>query len=364
MIKRLIKRTAGSSILQHILFWVVAWYIMLKLFSNSSETSPIDYIYTSVFLVTVALAVYINLLVFIPLLLEKRKYGIYLLFVIFSTGIVAWLNMILFSDLIDYLLPGYYFISYYYYQALLTIFFSFIILTTLLELSKGWFRLAETRNELTRIEKEHAQAELLTLKNQINPHFLFNSLNSLYSLVVTKSAGAPAYILELSGFLRYILYETSTEQVQLDKELQSISSYIEIQKLRKGQGASVTFEITGDSSGKMIAPLLFLPLVENAFKHGIPEENAETFVQIKADVSNNEVRFSVINSAAVINSVAISNSADLTEKPASGIGITNLKRRLQRLYPDSHTINIEHRENQFRALLIVPLQYEAQMHHN
>lgn len=355
MIYRLLKRSAGSTFLQHLLFWGISWYIMLRFFSNSSENSTIDYIYTTVFLITLAMAVYMNLLLLIPHMLEKRKYILYLLLVIIITGIVAWLNMFIFSDLIDYLLPGYYFISYYEYQDLVKIFISFIILTTLLELSKGWFRLAEARNELARIEKEHAQAELSTLKSQINPHFLFNSLNSLYSLVITKSTDAPAYILELSGFLRYILYETSTELVKLDKELQSISNYLEIQKLRSGQSAVVTFKVTGDTSGKMISPLLFLPLVENAFKHGNPDETDKTGIEITIEVSPASVSFS-------INNIVTEPSTPADKVP--GIGLSNLRRRLERLYPENHTFEIENQDTLFKVLLIVPLQYEAQKRHN
>ncbi|HLN53879.1 MAG TPA: histidine kinase [Lentimicrobium sp.] len=349
MIYRILKRTAGSALLQHILFWAIAWYIMLRFFSNSSETGAIDYIYTTVFLITLAVAVYLNLLLLIPWLLEKRKYILYLVAVTISTGIVAWFNMFLFSDLIDYLLPGYYFISYYEYQDLIKIFFSFVILTTLLELSKGWFRLAEARNELVRIEKEQAQAELSTLKSQINPHFLFNSLNSLYSLVITKSVQAPAYILELSGFLRYILYETPADLVSLDKELQSISNYLEIQKLRAGESSIVTFKVTGDTPGKMIAPLLFLPLVENAFRHGNPG-GAGSSIEICVEVCNASLSFSIHNTVA---------EPSRQPEEVTGIGISNLKRRLQRLYPGSHTFITGMENNMFKVSLVVPLQYEA-----
>lgn len=256
--------------------------------------------------------------------------------------------MLTFSRFIDYILPGYYFISYYDYGDLLKFFVVFILITTLLKLSKGWFLLMDARNKLARLEKEHAQAALETLKGQINPHFLFNSLNTLYSLVLKKSDTAPEMILKLSGFLRYLLYETSAGRVDLAKEISYMQDYMELQKIRSGDKASISFQVTGEPAGKQIAPLSFLPLVENSFKHGIKGETGRTFVDILFSIGVKEIEFTARNNKG---------SADaLLMNETHGIGLGNLRKRLEYLYPGNFTLEPRDNGIEFFVKLIAPLQ--------
>ena len=348
-----LKRILKKRWLQHILFWGVAWYLLLRLFASSSTILPIDYIYTSVFLVTLALGTTVNLFILIPLFLARQRYLLYGFLLILSVALFAWLNMLTFSRFIDYILPSYYFISYFDYGDILKFFIAFTLITTLLKLSKGWFYLMDARNKLDRLEKEHAQAALDTLKGQINPHFLFNSLNTLYSLVLKKSETAPEMILKLSGFLRYILYETSAVRVDLAKEISYMHDYMDLQKLRSGDQASITFKVTGDPSGKQIAPLLFLPLVENSFKHGIKGETGRTFVDILFSIGAEEIEFTTRNNHG---------SADtLPGNEVHGIGLDNLRKRLEYLYPGRFTLELSDERNVFFVKLIVPLQDEAEI---
>lgn len=336
--------------LQHLLFWGVAWYLLLRLFASSSKLLPIDYIYTFVFVLTLALSVSVNLFVLIPFFLARQRYLLYGFLLSLSVVLFAWLNMMTFSRFIDYILPGYYFISYYNYGDLLKFFVAFTLITTLLKLSKGWFLLMDTRNKLARLEKEHVQAALETLKGQINPHFLFNSLNTIYSLVLKKSETAPEMILKLSGFLRYLLYETSAGRVDLAKEISYMKDYLELQKLRSGDQASISFQVTGEPAGKQIAPLLFLPLVENSFKHGIKGETGPSFVDIIFSVGMKTIEFTARNNKG---------SADtLPGNDYSGIGLSNLRKRLEFIYRD-FTLETRDDGNVFFVKLIVPLQDEA-----
>lgn len=339
--------------LQHLLFWGAAWYLLLHLFASSSTLMPIDYIYTSVFLATLALCVNTNLFIFIPLFLARQRYLIYGFLLLISIAFYAWLNMLTFSRFIDYILPGYYFISYYDYSDLLKFFVVFTLITTLLKLSKGWFLLMDARNKLARLEKEHAQAELDTLKGQINPHFLFNCLNTLYSLVLKKSATAPEMILRLSGFLRYLLYETSAGRVDLAKEISYMQDYVELQKLRSGDQASISFQVTGEPAGKKIAPLLFLPLVENSFKHGIKGETGRTFVDILFSAGMSEIEFRARNNKG--------SADDVPMNELRGIGLGNLRKRLEYLYPGRFILETRDEGNVFFVKLIVPLQDEAEI---
>jgi LytS/YehU family sensor histidine kinase len=313
----------------------------------------IDLIYTTVFILPVAGSVYLNISLLFPLLLEKKQVLSYLLLQLVSIAGFSWINMLIFSHFIDIVLPGYYFISYYDFQDLLKFFFSFNLVSTLLKLSKGWFQLIETRGNLERLEKMHAQAELESLKEQINPHFLFNSLNTLYAMVIKKSDTAPDYILKLSGLLRYLLYETSSSLVKLDKELANMSDYVDLQKLRAGPQASVSFEISGSRAGKRITPLLFLPLIENSFKHGIKGETGASFVNIAIIIREETIEFDIRNNCGYAD--------DVEKKGSSGIGLENLRKRLDLVYPGKYSLVKTEDNHVFHVKLTVPLHHEVEM---
>lgn len=339
--------------LQHILFWGVSWYLLLRLFASSSTLQPIDYIYTSVFLLTIFLCVALNLFILIPVFLARQRYFLYTVLLASTIALFSWLNMLTFSRFIDFILPGYYFISYYDFGDILKFFVAFTFITTLLKLSKGWFLLMDARNKLSQLETEHTQAALETLKGQINPHFLFNSLNTLYSLVLKKSDSATGLILRLSGFLRYVIYETSSERVDLSKEILYMQDYVELQKLRAGENASIRIQVDGEPGRKKIAPLLFLPLVENSFKHGIKGNTGQTFVDISFSIGRDEIEFTTRN-----------NHGTSGRDPLlgyKGIGLGNLRKRLILLYPGKFTLETREEGDVFIVKLIVPLSDEAEI---
>ena len=147
---------------------------------------------------TLMIPVELNLLLFIPRFLNRKKYVIYSLLFIASLLLFSLFNQLLFDQLIDHILPGYYFISYYSYFDILKFFLVFMVITTLLHLSKEWFDLNEARQRMTLLEKEKIDAELRALSNQVNPHFLFNSLNVLYSLAIKNANETPEAIIKLS----------------------------------------------------------------------------------------------------------------------------------------------------------------------
>ena len=170
---------ARNSMVQHLLFWSLSFYILLNIFSGSSSFQKIDFIYTGIFLISLLVPVELNSFVFIPRFLNRRRYLIYGFLFLASLVLFSLFNQFLFNRLIDEILPGYYFISYYSYFDILKFFLIFIVVTTLLHLSKEWFELNENRQKVILLEKEKIDAELKALSNQVNPHFLFNSLNVL-----------------------------------------------------------------------------------------------------------------------------------------------------------------------------------------
>ena len=331
-----------ARLILHLAFWGLSYYILVHVFASSSEIQPTDHIYTAVFLLIIAIGVYINLYLLIPLFLNKRKYLLYGILLILCIAGSTYLNQLTFEHIIDFILPGYYFISYFVFIDLLKFFTAFIGITSLIKLSKGYFMLLEARNQLMKIQKEKSEAELNALRVQVNPHFLFNGLNSIYSLVLNHSGKAPETILKLSEILRYILYETRKEQVDLKTELGYMQNYIDIQKLRSGPLAKIEVSIAGNPDNRKIAPLLFLPLIENSFKHGIKGETGSVFVVMEWTIGKDFIRFVAENNKGA-------DDAGLDRH--QGIGLENLKQRLNLVYPGKHHFKITETEDRFKVEL-------------
>jgi Histidine kinase len=202
-------------------------------------------------------------------------------------------------------------------------------------------------NRLKQSEKEKINAELSYLKAQINPHFLFNTLNSIYSSAIRENAeSTAAAIVRLSGMMRYVISEAHQEFVKLEKEISYISDYVELQKIRLGNTIDLTYKVTGVVTGKKIAPLILISFIENAFKHGInPEENAS--IKIYIEINKEELKTDITNRK--VNRVK-------SDEIENGIGIENTKNRLQLLYPSKHLLQIKETEKDYSVHLIISLQ--------
>jgi len=172
-------------------------------------------------------------------------------------------------------------------------------------------------------------AELSFLKSQINPHFLFNTLNNIYALVLKKSSDAPNAVLMLSDIMRYMLHDSNHKRVLLEKEIDYISNFIQLQRLRLGKGVNVDMNVTGSPNGLEIAPMLLIPFVENAFKHGELQQK-DAYIMIKLDIVSGEINFNVEN---VLRKKK--------EKTTSGIGLDNLQKRLALIYPGQYDLEMK-----------------------
>lgn len=195
----------------------------------------------------------------------------------------------------------------------------------------GMIRLAfsyiKNQNEKKLLENINLNTEINFLKSQINPHFLFNTLNGIYSLAHIQSPQTETAILKLSDLMRYVLYESGTEKVELAKDIQYISNYIDLQRLRLSSKVTIQYEVKGDFQGYHIAPLLLISFIENAFKHGISYTNS-SFIEIGIFV------FEETLTLVVENPVVKNNSFE------GGMGLKNARRRLELLYPGKHSLNI------------------------
>jgi hypothetical protein len=202
-------------------------------------------------------------------------------------------------------------------------------------------------NRLKQSEKEKVNAELSYLKAQINPHFLFNTLNSIYSSAIEENADNTAFaVVKLSGMMRYVISEAHHAYVPLDKELSYISDYIELQKMRLGSTVHLLYAVTGNAAGKQIAPLILISFIENAFKHGVnPEEYSS--IDIDIDIHEDVLSMTVLNNKVkTVNMNALKNN----------VGVENTSSRLQLLYPSKHELVIKDDEKEFLVLLKMNLQ--------
>lgn len=205
--------------------------------------------------------------------------------------------------------------------------------------------LIKLNNRLIEIHDEKLNAEVSYLKAQINPHFLFNTLNSLYALTLQKSNEAPNAVLKLSGIMRYIVTESAQDYVSLDKELNYIKDYIELQKLRMADDAALTFEIEGQSTGRIIAPLILIPFIENAFKYGI-NPDADSFIHIKIVIENRQLIM------VVKNAIVTSN---LSEDLKTEEGLKNTQKRLDLMYAGNYVLEVIENEKTYEVHLKIEL---------
>lgn len=208
---------------------------------------------------------------------------------------------------------------------------------TLLLLMGGFIRLAysfvRNQNEKKALENANLNAEVNFLKSQINPHFLFNTLNGIYSQAHAKSANTEHSILKLSDLLRYVLYDSGDDKVELSKDIQYLSNYIDLQKLRLSQKVTIQYDVKGDGKGKQIAPLLLITFVENAFKHGISYSRPST-IKIEIGIFEKTLTLLVSNPVIETNSFA-----------TGGLGLKNVTRRLDLLYPGKYLLDIIHNDH-------------------
>lgn len=219
----------------------------------------------------------------------------------------------------------------------------FIIIPYLLVLALTF--LLRTNLQLKEVKNEKLKAEVSYLKAQMNPHFLFNTLNSLYALTIIKSDEAPNAVLKLSGMMRYVVTESAQDFVPLEKEINYIKDYIELQKLRMDQSTAFSFEINGNPMGKAIAPLLLIPFIENAFKYGLnPEEDSE--ITILLEINDGQLTLEVKNKMVI---------DDIPEEYKTEKGIENTTKRLAFIYPDQHQLEISEAGGYYRIRLLLEL---------
>ncbi|MGN7887613.1 sensor histidine kinase [Dyadobacter sp. 22481] len=290
---------------------------------------------------------YLNLHYFLPKYLLRKRYGRY-----FGLVLLSILGYLLVQCLFDYYLYGYVIgplrnsnlieaISYNFFSTLW-----YLALMVALKLSIDWY---EQQRILQKIVVEKLNAEVNFLRSQVNPHFLFNILNNLYALTLKKSDLAPEVVLKLSEMMEYMLYDSDDSTVSLDKEISYLNNYIELERIRYDNNPDISLEVAGNPDGKEIAPLLLLPLLENAFKHGVSRKSDKGWLHGKIHVGPSALEVTIENSKS---NTAWSAAA---KDGKGGIGLVNLRKRLELLYPSRHSLRIDDQQERFSVFMEINL---------
>lgn len=339
-------RIDGNRTLTHLVFWAVfllinglVWaYIRSFDYGTDNPAFYLQPLNTELLnLPSWLFGVYVNLYVLIPQLLVTKKYTRYL--VSFAVLYVVTSIMIRYVH-IHY--ANAIFPSYSDNQGIWDLFLlgrvailhlaPIMLITTIIKLWQMWYYQQKNSQALM---KEKMEAELNYLKAQVHPHFLFNTLNNLYSLTLQKSDAAPNIVLKLSELISYMLYDSQANSIALQKEIEHVQNYITLEKLRYGNRLDVSFNVSGNTDRRQIAPLLLVPFVENAFKHGASNEIKNAWITIDLKIKD---RMLIVK---VENSKSNGMIAHDRQSYRNGIGLRNVQRRLDLLYPGNHELNIE-----------------------
>lgn len=316
----------------HILFWLfVALYDFDYLIDLYDFKHSI--LYTLFEVAIYMIEFYVNLLLLLPLLLGKRKKFIYTGGVVLLLGLslltyfIGGLNEVLLSSTIARAVSTF-FLNHSYYFLI-----SYFV----------WYfdKFEKEKQKRLQVENEKLQSEMLLLKSQISPHFLFNALNNIYALTLTKNDDAPKMIIILSAILRYFIYEGNKKLIFLESELEIISKYLQIQKFRKIPGMeNIRFNTSGSTLGLKVPPLIYMTLIENAFKHGDIVESKDGFVTIGFTIIENKIIFDISNSYQ-------------SKKEGDGIGLKNVRSQLNILFANAYEMDVRAENCTFNVRLTI-----------
>ena len=275
------------------------------------------------------LVVYINLGYLIPRFLNQKNFMTYVLLLLALVAVFTPIKVMLLYITYEEVDPREFLVMNQHTIFLLL--FTIAGGSTVIKIISDWQRHQRDRKDL---ETQRMQSEIKFLKSQINPHFLFNTLNSLYALTLKKSDKAPEIVIKLSEMMRYMLYESNERRVPLQKEVNYIQNYLALEALRQSGHADIRFNVEGQITDQTIAPLIFIPFLENSFKHGLNHQISDGYVHVTMKVLDNKLLLRILNSKPA-------QLPQPSEKTSGGIGLANVQRRLNLLYPNQYKLDIE-----------------------
>ena len=318
----------------HVLLWIVYWLYSsvqsLPFYNNFLSNLETE----GVFTIGVIVCVYITLWVLIPRLLIPKKYVLFGL----SVLAISWGASYIVTEFLAWVFRPVIIPFFEGWQGKFVLFTDTLLIVALSTAFHFIMRWRERDAYARELEKKNVETELALLKSQVNPHFVFNILNAVYHLIGKDSTKAQELLLQFSDILSHQIYDSGKDRIPLDKEIAYLKNYIEVEKMRSEGLMELTCQLPQAVNGFEIAPMLMLPLVENAFKHSKKAEGYE--VKIELSVEEEWLKLHIINSL---------NEKQMTKE--SGIGLVNVRRRLELLYPDTHEFVAEKREDFFETRL-------------
>lgn len=319
----------------HLLFWCVYFSFFFYQVSSprkGQERELSELLADTFFHVFSMMGIaYLNYFYFFPRFLNHKNLGRYVLEFIPLFGVLVWgviLGKRFITDGYTHQVEFLYSVRFAIYMLWSTLFL--VLFVAMLKFVEDWFELEAKKQE---IENEKLNAELRFLKAQINPHFLFNTLNNLYSLAFMNSPNTTVVIDKLSQMMRYMMYDSNYPKISLNKEIDYMQNYISLEKLRLNNEIPINFKIIGNTEGVQIVPLILITFLENAFKHGVSNNAKNAWVNITLELSGKACVYTVENSKLS------EKEGNILEK--SGIGLQNVQRRLELSYPNQYDLSVD-----------------------
>ena len=328
----------------HLLFWLCAWFFFFFYYKRYSEVNNYTFIASLINLIVAIATVYTFNDYLIPKILLKNKQKKFIAFAFVAIVMFFYVQLLLTLFLVVKLL--------YAEQRLfpemidvMMLFFNMFFVVFVAIAIKFYKRWSEKDYREQKVQKEKVEAELQMLKTQINPHFLFNTLNSIYVLAMKKSEQTANIVMKLSDILDYILYRINAPQIAIFNEIRIVENYIELEKIRFTNRVNLSFASNITSKDLQIPPMLIIPFVENAFKHGVAKSMKKSWIKIVIEETGEMLNIEVSNS----------KSQNPVKSKTGGIGLVNVKKRLDLLFNDYYKLAISEKDNRYEVFLSIPI---------
>jgi len=337
-----IEKVFGGDFMYHAIFWIV--FFLFLIVSKQGLNLVENLLEQFVNVIFYGLIVYINIFYLFPKFMNTGKISTYLTLLFATVLIITPIKAMTFFGVksVDSSLAL--FMSNNIKNLFLSIFFM-ACASSIYKIINDW---SQQRREKVDLQRQTLKSELNFLRSQINPHFLFNTLNSLYALTLKKSDKAPEIVLRLSEMMRYMLYECNERYVPLEKEINYVQNYLELEKIRHKGKCDIEFAMVGEVGNQKIAPLLFIPFIENSFKHGLNSQIIDGYVDIIMNIKDDSISMNIKNSKNQSKPKAPS-------KISGGVGLVNVKRRLNLLYADEYHLDIKETPNEYAVNIDINL---------
>ena len=355
MFKSILISDKKIALILHAIAWIIV--IIIPFFLNSAFGGDDPHRLYQFYVHTISAVVifYLGYLWLVPRFFLQNKKAVYLIILVFiilaTYGMSSFINESLLSDPIrdakfleNYKkvtgenVPSFRIFGFFNHVVASILISGFAMGLAVME------KLKENEKKQKELEKEKLNSELAFLKNQVSPHFFFNTLNNIYSLIGIDGPTAQDSVLKLSKLMRYLLYESEHGETQMSHEIDFMNNYIDLMKLRLNSKVALQIDLPSDFSDFTIPPLLFVPFIENAFKHGVSYRE-RSFIIVRMAIEDEEINFVAENS--------IGNNSPTEDPKHSGIGLENVRKRLALLFPGKHKLKIESNETVFRVELSI-----------